>query len=233
MGIYDLSVVGVHSPSTNQLEVKEVRVSEGFMVAVVDAESEFYELPIEVTETIVTKKRVITTDVTDEPVVEKVVVSNPLLDNEGNHVFYHPTTIVYEQLEVGEDDEGQPIFETVERVEVSDQKVYCFTTEEVDVPTGEYWIEVEETEEVTTIDVVQVTDDDERWREGLKRVFVEKEIPLDDEMIQRLPQTPDVIGELAALKRDTTLLKAQNKVNADRSDFHEEVMTEIIVAIHT
>lgn len=39
--------------------------------------------------------------------------------------------------------------------------------------------------------------------------------------------------EVDELKRENTLLKAQNKANADRTDFHEDVLTEIILTIHS
>lgn len=38
--------------------------------------------------------------------------------------------------------------------------------------------------------------------------------------------------EIQELKHENTLLKAQNKANADRADFHEEVLTEIILKIN-
>lgn len=37
--------------------------------------------------------------------------------------------------------------------------------------------------------------------------------------------------ELESLKRENNLLKAQNQALTDRTDFHEEVLTEIILAI--
>jgi hypothetical protein len=38
--------------------------------------------------------------------------------------------------------------------------------------------------------------------------------------------------EVVKLKQENNLLKAQTQANADRTDFHEEVLTEIILAIN-
>lgn len=39
--------------------------------------------------------------------------------------------------------------------------------------------------------------------------------------------------EINALKKENTLLKAQNHALSDRTDFHEEVLTEIILVINS
>lgn len=39
--------------------------------------------------------------------------------------------------------------------------------------------------------------------------------------------------QVKQLEKDNTLLKAQNKALADKTDFHEEVLTEIILAINS
>lgn len=39
--------------------------------------------------------------------------------------------------------------------------------------------------------------------------------------------------EFESLKSENTLLKAQNQALADRAEFHEDVLTEIILTIHS
>jgi hypothetical protein len=46
------------------------------------------------------------------------------------------------------------------------------------------------------------------------------------------PFQPPLSVEVVKLKQENNLLKAQTQANADRTDFHEEVLTEIILAIN-
>jgi hypothetical protein len=46
------------------------------------------------------------------------------------------------------------------------------------------------------------------------------------------PYQPPLSVEVTKLKQENNLLKAQTQVNADRTDLHEEVLTEIILAIN-
>lgn len=54
---------------------------------------------------------------------------------------------------------------------------------------------------------------------------------IEKELQEQVNQKP-LSEEVDELKKENALLKAQNQANADRADFHEEVLAEIILAIN-
>lgn len=92
--------------------------------------------------------------------------------------------------------------------------------------------------EVTPLDCVEVIPDGEvgksfhkykwdgeKWVEGLTI-----------EELEDINNQPPLLTEeqklIQQLQQENKLLKAQAQANADRADFHEEVLTEIILAIN-
>jgi hypothetical protein len=67
---------------------------------------------------------------------------------------------------------------------------------------------------------------EENISEGNFRTF--SDVPIEKEVIY--VNVPEKV--FTNLKEENTLLKAQTQANADRADFHEEVLTEIILAIN-
>lgn len=68
-------------------------------------------------------------------------------------------------------------------------------------------------------------------------VDLEQKIPIFEYPNPENPDVPIVSDkplsvEIAELKQENILLKAQNKALTDRTDFHEEVLTEIILSIN-
>lgn len=68
-------------------------------------------------------------------------------------------------------------------------------------------------------------------------VDVETKVPVFEYPDPNAPDEPIVVKvplskEVIALKAENKMLKAQTQANADRADFQEEVITEIIMAIY-
>lgn len=53
------------------------------------------------------------------------------------------------------------------------------------------------------------------------------------EHIERPPESPPEPTEIDLLKQENELLKAQNQALADKTDFHEGVLTEIILEMYS
>lgn len=134
-------------------------------------------------------KQVVTKVETTEETAEQVMVVDykytPVLDENGEHKFYYPTHIEYEQVDTGEVDEfGEPIYETVEKEVASETPIYLYTSEELQVQkkneAGELLFYKEVTEEVTETEErapIEISEKDERFTEGLKKALeVVKEV---------------------------------------------------------
>lgn len=69
----------------------------------------------------------------------------------------------------------------------------------------------------------------EQGLEEINRLVDEKRLVDYEETMQKVSEKQQ---EFELLKRENTLLKAQNQALTDRTDFHEEVLAEIILAIN-
>lgn len=92
-----------------------------------------------------------------------------------------------------------------------------------------------------TFDVIELEygEYSQDFQEGrLIGVNLETKTPIFEYPNPENPSEPIVVEkplstEIEELKQENTLLKAQNQALTDRTDFHEEVLTEIIVTINS
>ena len=53
------------------------------------------------------------------------------------------------------------------------------------------------------------------------------------EHIERPPEPPPELTEIDLLKQENELLKVQNQALLDKTDFHEDILTEIILEMYS
>lgn len=64
--------------------------------------------------------------------------------------------------------------------------------------------------------------------------FVDKNGELVDIIeLEKPPQPPPEPTEIELLQQENQLLKAQNQALQDKADFHEDILTEIILELHS
>lgn len=207
-----LEMAGINFPALSNHDVKEIRVNDdNEVVAIVNIKSDQYYLPQEpIVEPEEVIKLIETDEITDVPIMITESVRVPVVDEDGNHKFYHITNTEYEQVDTGEVDENeQPIFETVEVEVVNDAPTYLYTTQDVERPSGKYLKEVINiVDKVVEVEPLIIDSGHENWTEELECVMIEQEVVIDT--IQSLPTKRNIYSDVDNLQSENAELWYQN-----------------------
>lgn len=118
------------------------------------------------------------------PIIVKKTRQIPLTDSSGQQIKYFPTNTRYEQQETGIDEQGNPTYEPIEIVEVSDTPIFCWTTEEYEEQkvdgNNNPLFTTEILEDVTTYEAQpnrEILESDPEWNESLDVIEIDTEIP--------------------------------------------------------